>query len=59
MPYQNPIDKRIQGRIAAGHLGTMPYSWFYYDLVKNGNYLALSGELLFLIEYATILGIIR
>jgi site-specific DNA-methyltransferase (adenine-specific) len=35
VPYQNPTDKRIQGRIAAGHLGRMPYSWFYYDLVKN------------------------
>jgi len=35
VPYQNPTDKRIQGRIAAGHLGRMPYSWFYFDLVKN------------------------
>lgn len=35
VPYQNPNDKRIQGRIAAGHLGRMPYSWFYFDLVKN------------------------
>jgi site-specific DNA-methyltransferase (adenine-specific) len=35
LPYQNPTDKRIQGRIAAGHLGRMPYSWFYFDLVKN------------------------
>lgn len=35
VPYQNPTDKRIMGRIAAGHLGRMPYSWFYYDLVKN------------------------
>lgn len=35
VPYQNPSDKRIQGRIAAGHLGRMPYSWFYFDLVKN------------------------
>ncbi|MDR1818086.1 MAG: site-specific DNA-methyltransferase [Puniceicoccales bacterium] len=35
VPYQNPTDKRIQGRIAAGHKGRMPYSWFYYDLVKN------------------------
>jgi len=35
VPYQNPTDKRIKGRIAAGHVGRMPYSWFYYDLVKN------------------------
>ena len=35
VPYQNPTDKRIKGRIASGHLGRMPYSWFYYDLVKN------------------------
>jgi site-specific DNA-methyltransferase (adenine-specific) len=35
VPYQNPTDKRIIGRIADGHLGRMPYSWFYYDLVKN------------------------
>jgi len=35
VPYQNPTDKRIQGRIAAGHKGRMPYSWFYFDLVKN------------------------
>jgi site-specific DNA-methyltransferase (adenine-specific) len=35
VPYQNPTDKRILGRIAAGHTGRMPYSWFYYDLVKN------------------------
>ncbi len=26
VPYQNPTDKRIQGRIAAGHLGRMPYN---------------------------------
>jgi len=34
-PYQNLTDKRILGRIADGHLGRMPYSWFYFDLVKN------------------------
>lgn len=34
-PYQNPTDKRIQQRIREGHLGRMPYSWMYYDLVKN------------------------
>ena len=22
-------------RMAEGHLGRMPYSWFYFDLVKN------------------------
>jgi site-specific DNA-methyltransferase (adenine-specific) len=35
VPYQNPTDKRIKQRIAEGHLGRMPYSWFYFDLVKN------------------------
>ncbi len=35
VPYQNPTDKRIQARIAQGHQGRMPYSWFYFDLVKN------------------------
>ena len=34
-PYQNPTDKRIQQRVAQGHKGRMPYSWFYFDLVKN------------------------
>lgn len=34
-PYQNPTDRRIKQRIADGHLGRMPYSWFYFDLVKN------------------------
>ncbi len=34
-PYKNPTDKRIRQRIAAGHKGRMPYSWFYFDLVKN------------------------
>ena len=34
-PYQNLNDKRIKQRIADGHLGRMPYSWFYFDLVKN------------------------
>jgi site-specific DNA-methyltransferase (adenine-specific) len=33
--YQNPRDKRIKQRMAEGHLGRMPYSWFYFDLVKN------------------------
>jgi site-specific DNA-methyltransferase (adenine-specific) len=34
-PYQNPTDKRILQRISDGHTGRMPYSWFYFDLVKN------------------------
>ncbi|HLG35092.1 MAG TPA: site-specific DNA-methyltransferase [Bacteroidia bacterium] len=34
-PYLNPTDKRILLRIADGHKGRMPYSWFYFDLVKN------------------------
>ena len=32
---QNPTDKRIQARLARGEKGRMPYSWFYFDLVKN------------------------
>lgn len=35
VPYKNPGDKRIKQRIADGHKGRMPYSWFYFDLVKN------------------------
>lgn len=35
VPYQNPSDKRIKNRILNGHTGRIPYSWFYYDLVKN------------------------
>ena len=35
VPYQNPNDKRIKQRIAQGSKGRMPYSWFYFDLVKN------------------------
>ena len=34
-PYQNPNDKRIRERIEKGQKGRMPYSWMYYDLVKN------------------------
>lgn len=34
-PYKNPTDKRILQNIANGSRGRMPYSWFYYDLVKN------------------------
>lgn len=35
LPYQNPTDKRILQRMQEGHKGRMPYSWFYFDLVKN------------------------
>lgn len=35
LPYQNPEDKRIRARIERGEKGRMPYSWFYFDLVKN------------------------
>ena len=34
-PYQNPKDKRIQQNIKNGSKGRMPYSWFYFNLVKN------------------------
>jgi len=34
-PYLNPTDKRIKQRMANGHKGRMPYSWLYFDLVKN------------------------
>ena len=34
-PYKNPNDRRIRQRIADGHTGRMPYSWFYFNLVKN------------------------
>jgi DNA modification methylase len=34
-PYQNPTDKRIKQNLANGSKGRMPYSWFYFDLVKN------------------------
>jgi site-specific DNA-methyltransferase (adenine-specific) len=35
VPYQNPTDKRILQKIANGSGGRMPYSWWYFDLVKN------------------------
>ena len=35
IPYLNLNDKRIKRRIASGHLGKNPFSWFYFDLVKN------------------------
>lgn len=34
-PYKNPDDKRIKKQIENGQKGRMPYSWFYFDLVKN------------------------
>ena len=34
-PTRNPSDRRIKQRMSEGHAGRMPYSWFYYDLVKN------------------------
>lgn len=34
-PYKNPDDPRIRRQIADGAKGRMPYSWFYFDLVKN------------------------
>lgn len=35
LPYKNPADKRILANLANGSKGRMPYSWFYFDLVKN------------------------
>jgi len=35
VPYKNPTDKRIIQNIVNGSKGRMPYSWFYFDLVKN------------------------
>jgi len=34
-PYKNPTDKRIKLLMENGSKGRMPYSWFYFDLVKN------------------------
>lgn len=34
-PYKNPTDRRIQENLANGSCGRMPYSWLYFDLVKN------------------------
>ena len=34
-PYKNLNDKRILSNIANGSKGRMPYSWLYFDLVKN------------------------
>lgn len=35
--YKNPMDKRIKELLSQGVRGRMPYSWFYFDLVKNVN----------------------
>lgn len=35
VPYENPGDKRIKKLIASGKSGRMPYSWLYYNMVKN------------------------
>ncbi len=35
LPYKNPTDKRILKNLENGSKGRMPYSWFYFDLVKN------------------------
>lgn len=34
-PYKNPDDRRIKARMRQGEKGRMPYSWFYFNLVKN------------------------
>ena len=33
--YKNPTDKRIMKLLEEGKKGRSPYSWFYFDLVKN------------------------
>jgi len=35
LPYKNPSDRRIIHNLKNGSKGRMPYSWFYFDLVKN------------------------
>lgn len=35
LPYKNLKDKRILHNLKNGSKGRMPYSWFYFDLVKN------------------------
>jgi len=35
LPYKNPTDRRILQNLKNGSKGRMPYSWFYFDLVKN------------------------
>ncbi len=34
-PYKNPTDRRILENLSNGSKGRMPYSWLYYNLVKN------------------------
>jgi site-specific DNA-methyltransferase (adenine-specific) len=34
-PYKNPTDRRILNNLKNGSKGRMPYSWLYYNLVKN------------------------
>jgi len=33
--YKNPTDKRVKQLIEQGSKGRTPYSWFYFDQVKN------------------------
>jgi site-specific DNA-methyltransferase (adenine-specific) len=33
--YKNPTDRRIMKLVSQGRKGRMPYSWLYFDLVKN------------------------
>ncbi len=35
LPYKNPTDRRILKNLRNGSKGRMPYSWFYFNLVKN------------------------
>lgn len=35
VPYKNPTDRSILKSLANGSKGIMPYSWFYFNLVKN------------------------
>ena len=35
LPYKNPKDRRILKNLKNGSKGRMPYSWFYFNLVKN------------------------
>jgi site-specific DNA-methyltransferase (adenine-specific) len=35
VPYENPNDRRIRKLLSDGGKGRMPYSWLYFDLVKN------------------------
>ncbi len=37
LEYKNPTDKRIKALLRSGKKGRMPYSWLYFDLVKNVN----------------------